>query len=357
MLIGYVTLAITVLPGVGSAIHPTGAVLDILVFLWLFATVLVQSVAVMHRADHLATLLGEPLGTLLLTLSAVAIEVSLIIALLLNGEDNPTIARDTTYAVLMVVLNGLLGLALVVGALRHRRQLFNTEGAQSFLSLLMPLSVISLVLPNYTASAPGGTLTPVQAMLFAVVMLAIYAIFLLVQTRTHPRFFAEPAEAEADTATDGPLSRRSIATAAALLVVALVPVPLLADELAATIESGIGVIEIPEAVAGILVASLVLAPEGMSAIAAARRNAMQRAINILFGSALSTVAVTVPTVIVFSLLSGHDLVLGLEPESVLILVLSLGLAVVTFGRGQTDVLKGYVHLLVFAVFLLLAFVP
>jgi Ca2+:H+ antiporter len=301
--------------------------------------------------------LGEPLGTILLTLSAVAIEVSLITALLFHGGENPTIARDTTFAVLMVVMNGLLGVTLLAGALRHKRQTFNTEGAQSYISLLLPLSVIGLVLPTATVSGADGTLTAVQAMLFAAFMLAIYAVFLLVQTRTHPRFFTEVEDEPPGEGSALPRTLKAGAIDAALLFVALLPVPLLADDLAATIEVGMSNAGIPEAVAGILVASLVLAPEGMSAVAAARRNRMQRAINILFGSALSTIAITVPTVIVISLVAGHDLILGLEPESMILLVLTLGLAVVTFGRGQTDVLKGIIHLLVFAVFVVLAFVP
>jgi Ca2+:H+ antiporter len=188
-------------------------------------------------------------------------------------------------------------------------------------------------------------------------MLAIYAVFLLVQTRTHPRFFTEVEDEPPGEGSALPRTLKAGAIDAALLFVALLPVPLLADDLAATIEVGMSNAGIPEAVAGILVASLVLAPEGMSAVAAARRNRMQRAINILFGSALSTIAITVPTVIVISLVAGHDLILGLEPESMILLVLTLGLAVVTFGRGQTDVLKGIIHLLVFAVFVVLAFVP
>ena len=161
------------------------------VFLLLVGVILWAAIGVMHHADHLALRLGEPLGTLILTLSAVSIEVSLIAALVLHGDANPTIARDTMFAVLMIILNGLVGVALMVGALRHHLQDFNPEGTRSFLAIIMPLAVVSMVLPNHTLSSPQGELTPAQGAVFAMFTLLLYGVFLAVQTRRHRVFFQE----------------------------------------------------------------------------------------------------------------------------------------------------------------------
>ena len=334
-------------------------------FVWLFAVILWCSVGVMRHADVLAHRLGEPFGALILTLSAVTIEVSIIAVIMLVGEDNPALARDTMFAILMIILGGLVGVSLLAGGLRHHVQSYNLEGARFFLVVLLPLATITLILPNYTLSTADPTLTPLQGALFGSFTLLLYGEFLLMQTRRHREFFQGPDEAPAHKTAhhpDQPLPAepvplRSTPYHVILLIVTLVPIPLLAHEFAIIVEFGIFVLDLPPAIAGVLVATLVLTPEGLSAVKAALENQMQRAVNLLLGSALSTIGLTVPVVLIVSLVTGHPLILGLKEEDALLLVLTLLVSSLTFSGARTDMLKGAVHLLLFAVFIVLIIQP
>lgn len=340
-------------------------------FVWLFAVILWCSVGVMRHADMLAHRLGEPFGALILTLSAVSIEVSIIAVIMLVGEDNPALARDTMFAILMIILGGLVGVSLLVGGLRHHVQSYNLEGARFFLVVLLPLATITLILPNYTLSTADPTLTPLQGALFGTFTLLLYGVFLLMQTRRHREFFQGPDEAPAHKTAPGqelpppaePIVRmpqspvRSTPTHVILLIVTLVPIPLLAHEFAIIVEFGIFQLDLPHAIAGVLVATLVLTPEGLSAVKAALENHMQRAVNLLLGSALSTIGLTVPVVLIISLATGHPLILGLKEEDALLLILTLLVSSLTFSGARTDMLKGAVHILLFAVFIVLIIQP
>jgi Ca2+:H+ antiporter len=346
------------------------------IFVWLFGVILWCAVAVMRHAEVLAHRLGEPLGALILTLSAISIEVSIIAVIMLVGEQNPELARDTMFAILMIILGGLVGIALLAGGFRHRVQSYNLEGARSFMVIILPLATVALILPNYTLATVDPTLDPLQGALFATFTLLLYGVFLLMQTRRHRDFFQEPEATEkrrpgrrrnaatpAQLAAAEPVVRdpqipvRSIPFHATLLFLTLLPIPLLAHEFAIIVEFGIFVLDLPPAMAGVLVATLVLTPEGMSAIKAAWDNQMQRSVNLLLGSALSTIGLTVPAVLVISLLTGQRLVLGLKEEDALLLVLTLIVSSLTFGGARTDMLKGAVHLLLFAVFVVLIIDP
>jgi Ca2+:H+ antiporter len=365
MLVGTATLALFFGIGPRWLTDVGNPLLASVVFVVLIAVILWSAIGVMHHADHLAVRLGEPLGTLVLTLSAVSIEVSLIAALVLHGDQNPTLARDTMFAVLMLMLNGLVGLALLVGAFRHHLQDFNPEGTRSFLAIIMPLSVISMVLPNHTLSSPEGTLTPFQGGLFAMFTLMLYGVFLAVQTRRHRTFFKEREKAMAGTDVDEPhlgamaegRADRGTRYHSLLLFLTLLPVPLLAENLAVILENGIARLGAPVALAGIIIAALVLAPEGLTAVRSAWRNKLQRAINLMLGSALSTIAVTIPVVVFLGLITGHHIILGLQTEDVVLLVLTLTLSMITFGGDRTDLLKGAVHLVLFFIFIVLVIVP
>jgi Ca2+:H+ antiporter len=361
MLVGMVTLALFFGIGGHRLTDVSKPVVAGAVFLLLVGVILWAAIGVMHHADHLALRLGEPLGTLILTLSAISIEVSLIAALVLHGDANPTIARDTMFAVLMIILNGLVGVALMVGALRHHLQDFNPEGTRSFLAIIMPLAVVSMVLPNHTLSSPQGELTPAQGAVFAMFTLLLYGVFLGVQTRRHRVFFQErqvgtvvdvAAEPSIGVLSEGS-EERGILYHSVLLFLTLLPVPLLAENLAVVVEDGIVALGAPVGLAGIVIAALVLAPEGLSAINSAWQNKLQRAINLMLGSALSTIAITIPVVVFLGLFTGHRIVLGLETENVVLLVLTLTLSMITFGGDRTDLLKGAVHLVLFLVFLVL----
>jgi Ca2+:H+ antiporter len=334
-------------------------------FAWLFGIILWCAVGVMRHAEVLAHRLGEPLGALILTLSAISIEVSIIAVIMLVGEQNPELARDTMFAILMIILGGLVGAALLAGGLRHRVQSYNLEGARFFLVVLLPLATITLILPNYTLSTADPTLTPLQGALFGIFTLLMYGVFLLMQTRRHREFFQGPEEghhaaiphAVEPILHEPEIPEHSTPWHVVVLIATLVPIPLLAHEFAVIVEFGIVVLDLPPAIAGVLVATLVLTPEGLSAIRAALDNQMQRAVNLLLGSALSTIGLTVPVVLIISLFTGQPLVLGLKEEDALLLILTLLVSTLTFSGARTDMLKGAVHILLFAVFIVLIIQP
>ncbi len=360
MIVGAVSLL--VLSTVGHAwLEVTTITSASIIFVWLFIVILWGAIGVMHHAEHIALRLGEPLGTLILTLSAILIEVALIASVMLVGAANPTLARDTMYAVLMLVLNGLLGATLLAGGLRHRQQEYNLEGARAFLVVLMPLAALALLLPNYTTSTAKPTLSPGQAVFFGLLTLALYGIFLAIQTHRHRSFFEEVGSSGLDagaaaSALHGP-ARGNLLFNAVMLLLTLLPIALLSHHLAGIVEFGIRELGAPSGLAGVLIASLILAPEGMTAFKAAWNNHLQRSVNIMLGSALSTIGLTVPTVLLIGLLLNAEIILGLEPEHAFLLMLTLLVSTLTFSGARTDMLKGAVHLVLFLVFIMLIIMP
>ena len=324
-----------------------------LVFLWLFIAVLGSVLGVVRHADHLAIRLGEPYGTLILTLSVISIEVISISAVMLHGGNNPTLVRDTIFAVIMIILNGMAGLCLLVGGWRHREQQYNLQGANSYLSVIIPLAVLSLILPTYTVSTEGPTLSSFQEVFLAVMTAGLYAVFLAIQTRRHRGFFTLGEKEDHHGAT--PASRRPLAVQAFLLVVYMVPVVYLAKQLAQPIDDLIEVVHAPAALGGIIIAVLVVTPEAISAVRAAQANRLQRSANIFLGSVLATIGLTIPCMMVISHLTGKKLVLGLQNADLVLLPLTLAVSIVTFGSGKTNILQGAVHLLLFAAYMMLVF--
>jgi Ca2+:H+ antiporter len=336
-----------------------------------FGVMLWCAFAVVGHADELAELLGEPYGTLILTISVISIEVAAIGSIMLHGQANPTLARDTMLAVLMIVLNGMVGLCLLVGGWRHVQQEFNLQGARAYLAVLVTLATITLVMPKFTISTPDPSLTPLQGVVFAIITVMLYGTFLAIQTMRHRGFFIEPADAatadppygeDRDHGRD-PVSREhggrrsSVFYHAAFLVLTLLPIVLLSKKLAILVDHGIEELNAPAALGGVVVAILVLSPEGMAALIAARANHLQRAVNICLGSALSTIGLTVPAVLMIGLFANIHVVLGLEGTEIVLVALTLLLGVLTFGSGRTNILQGAVHLVVFVVYLLLIFDP
>ncbi|HEY3661892.1 MAG TPA: ionic transporter y4hA [Chthoniobacterales bacterium] len=328
------------------------------VFLWLFGAVLWSAISVVRHADYLAIKCGEPYGTLILTLAAITIEVMMISAAMLHGANNPTLARDMMFAVLMIGLNGLIGLSLLLGGLRHREQSYNLKGTNAYLNAIMVLSVLGLVLPAFTTSMSGPNLSRVQEIFLGVSSLVLYGIFLLIQTMRHSQFFMESGgTADAGRAEHETVAMRSGFYHSALLVLYLVAVVLLAEKFAVPLDIGIERFGMPQALGGAIVAALVLAPEALSAIQAALKNHLQRSVNILHGSVLASIGLTIPAVIAIGLITHRQISLGLQGGNLPLLVLTLGTSVVTFASGKTSVLQGCIHLLLFAVFLLLIFCP
>lgn len=324
-------------------------------FVLIVGLILGCAMRVMHHGEALAEMLGEPMGALTLTLSAALIEISLLAVVMLSGAANPTIVRDTVYAELMIILGGMIGLALLLGGIRHHQQVYNFEGARSFLAVLIPLPIVILILPDFAPAEQAATLTGSKLLLIGALSLAIYVTFLLMQTVRHKAQFADPDEAAAATLaeTRRPWNARSAAVAAGLLLLVLAPIPLLADHLDAVLEVGIDELGMPHAAAGVVIAALVLSPEGAAAIQAAHANRLQRAVNLMLGSALSSVALAVPIMIAISAWTGKEMILGLDQQDVVMLATILLLTTITFGGARTDMLKGAVHLAVFAVFLVL----
>jgi Ca2+:H+ antiporter len=325
-----------------------------LVFLWLFAAVLGSALCVVRHAERLAVRLGEPYGTLILTLSITFIEVVSISAVMLHGENNPTLARDTVFAVVMIVLNGMVGLSLLLGGWRHREQHYNLQGANAYLGVIIPLVVLSLLLPDYTQTTPGPTLSLAQEAFLVLVAVGLYAAFLAIQTGRHSGYFREEDEAAAvGHAAQAGEAPPPIARHAALLVAYLVPVVFLAEQLAHPVDYLIETLRAPAPLGGVIVAVLVATPEAVGAARAALANHMQRSVNIFLGSVLSTIGLTVPAMVLIGHAIGRDVVLGVEHTDLVMLLLTLAVSVVTFASGHTNVIQGAVHLVLFAAYLLL----
>src|SRR5438874_7114128 len=326
------------------------------VFLWLFIAVLWSAISVVRHADYLASKCGEPYGTLILTLSAITIEVMMISAAMLHGKNNPTLARDMMFAVIMIALNGLIGLSLLLGGLRHREQHYNLQGASAYLNTIMVLAVLGLVVPNFTTSMSGPRFSTEQEVFLATTSIGLYAIFLLIQTTRHSQYFMESKGAgHASEHRSGPM--HSTIYHAVMLILYLLVVVVLAEKFAIPLDNSIERFGMPQALGGAIVAGLVLAPEALSGINAARQNQLQRSVNILHGSVLASIGLTIPAVITIGIMSKRTVTLGIEGGNLPLLLLTLAVSVVTFTSGKTNVLQGCIHLVLFAVFLLLIFCP
>lgn len=326
---------------------------------WLLLIILLSVFAVVRHAESLAGKLGEPLGTLVLTLSVTGIEVMIIVATMSTGQGSPTLARDAMFAVIMIVLNGMVGLTLLIGALKYHEQDYNLQGANAFLAVILPLAVIGLVLPNYTHSSAGQTFSPLQAAFLTLVSVVLYGVFLTIQIGRHRAYFrTSRPTAEATNAKRRRLivhEARSVPYHVVVLLAYMGPLVVLSQQLAVPIEFTIRVLGAPATLAGLLVAMLVLAPESLAAVRAALVNDLQRSVNVLLGSALATIGLTIPAVLTFGLLADKPIVLGLDGVDITLLALTLVLSTMTFSSSRTNVLLGAVHLLVFFAYLLLIF--
>lgn len=332
------------------------------ILLWLFGVILLSAFAIVRHAESLAVLLGEPLGTLVLTLSVIGIEVMMISAIMLTGEGKPALARDTMFAVVMIILNGMTGVSLLLGGWRHHEQTYNLQGANAFLALVVPLAVLGLVLPTFTTTTPGPTLSPFQSVFLSVMSIGIYGIFLAVQTSRHSEYFVLPeveeAVEEGELHQHGEHDEHAIKSAphhALLLLLYMLPLVVLAKQLAIPLEYGTRVLGAPEALSGFLVATLILSPEAMSAVRAAVRNQLQRSVNILLGSVLATIGLTIPAVLTIGLITGKTVFLGLDAVDTILLLLTLALSTLTFSNNRTNVLLGAMHLLLFLAYLMFIF--
>lgn len=319
----------------------------------IFVLMLGCVLSVVRNADHLAEILPEPYGTLVLTLSATIIEVSLMLQVMLNGKENPALLRDTVFAILMLSMNGMVGLSITGGGWRHREQAFNLRGALSFVQLIAPLSFMLLIMPNYTTSTHGPTLDRHQEIYLGSLSVVVYLLFLMIQTGRHRSYFdhlSAAIEAEPNHVHKPKPQGKIFGTIikyALGLILSLIPVVLLSEYLGDTINYVIDELDAPVALGGLIIASLGLSSEGLGAIRAALANRMQRAVNICLGSALSTIGLTVPTVLIIASCLGMELTLGLDGNNSTLLTATLFITVMTFVSGAANILQGIIHLMLF----------
>lgn len=314
--------------------------------------------AAVYHAEILAHYLGEPFGTLTLALAVTVIEVSLIVSIMLGeGAQAQALARDTLMAAIMITINGIVGICLLAGGRRHHEQTYTQSGVSAGLAMLATLSVLTLVLPNFTTSAAGAFYAPQQLVFVAIVSLIIYATFVVAQTIRHRDHYLHHIEDADDHAHQAPVPRSKALAAGGVLLVALVGVVLLAKNLSPAIEASVAALGAPQALVGIIIATLVLAPEGFAALGAARANRVQTSLNLAIGSALASIGLTIPAVAAVALMLDLDLELGLSMRSTVLLALTLLVATITLSRGRTTVVQGVIHLVIFATWLFTTIVP
>jgi Ca2+:H+ antiporter len=345
-LLAWAILMTTTIAGVSGIIAAAaGAVLIATVF------------AAVYHAEVVAHRIGEPFGTLVLAVAVTVIEVALIVSVMVGaGADKAGLARDTVFAAVMIVCNGIVGACLLSGGMRHHEQGFHLQGASAALAVLAALTTLTLILPNFTTSAAGPVFSTPQLFFAGVVSLVLYCSFIFVQTVRHRDYFL-PVEGVGEETHAPPPSDKTALVSAGLLFAALISVVLLAKVLTPTLEIGLAHLNAPKAVVGIVIAALVLLPEGLAALRAARANRLQTSLNLALGSALASIGLTIPVVAVVSIVFRQPLELGLGGKEEVLLALTLLVGVVTLGTGRTTVLQGIVHLVIFAAFLFLAVVP
>ena len=315
-------------------------------------------VSAVHHAEVVAHRVGEPFGTLVLALAITAIEVALIVSLMLTGgEEKSGLARDTIYATVMIISSGVIGICLLLGGLRHHEQSFRIEGAGPALAALTALATLVLILPGFTVSAPGASYTTTQLVFVAVSSLLVWSAFVFFQTVRHRDYFLPVSDPSNESVHAEPPSTRESWLSFVLLVVALVAVVGLAKLISPTIEAAVVAVGAPRAIVGIIIAMVVLLPEGVSAIRAALNNRLQTSMNLAFGSALASIGLTIPVVVAVTIALDLPLVLGLQAKDMILLVLSLVVCAIGLGNGRTNMMQGAVQVVIFAAFLFLSLVP
>ena len=322
----------------------------------LIAVLLIATVQIgVHHAEVVALRVGEPFGTLVLALAVTIIELALIVSIMVSKTSAASLARDTVFATVMIVCNGVVGLCLLVGGLRHRVMEFNVEGTNHALVVLVPLTTLVLVLPAFTTTTPGPFYSTSQLVFAGICSLLLYGVFVFVQTVRHRDYFLPVGGAE-DMHAPPPTNAVALSSLL-LLVVSLVAVVGLAKKLSPAIEAGVDKMSAPPSVVGIAIALLVLMPETWAALRNALHNRMQTSLNLALGSALATIGLTIPGVAILSISLGLPLELGLRPTETVLLAITLLVSAMSLASGRSTLMHGVVMLVMFAVFLFLAIVP
>ncbi len=328
----------------------------------LIALILAGAVmSAVHHAEVVAHRVGEPFGSLILAVAVTVIEVALIVTLMVSGGDHDTsaLARDTVFAAVMITANGIVGISLLVGALKHGLIVFNAEGAGAALATVTSLAVLALVLPTFT-STPGPQFSPGQLAFAAVASLALYAMFVFTQTVRHRDFFlpvAHDGGILADEEHADPPTGRDALNSLGLLMVALIAVVGLAKLLSPAIESGVDAVGFPQSFVGVVIALLVLLPETFAAVRAATRNRIQTSLNLALGSAMASIGLTIPAIALASIWLDGPLKLGLGDTQIVLLMLTVVVSILTLVPGRATRLQGGLHLVIFAAFVFLSINP
>ncbi|MFY1026949.1 calcium:proton antiporter [Actinobacillus seminis] len=309
-----------------------------------------------HHAEVVAHKVGEPFGTIILALAITVIEVALIVSLMVAGGDNAAyLARDTVFAAIMLILNGILGACLMIGGLKHHEQYFSQKSATTALVTLVSILVLTLILPNFTTSTEGPTYSSAQLLFVAIASLVLYGSFIMVQTVRHRDYFL--ADDDNPTHHAEPPSRKVALISLLFLIIGLGIVVLLAKALSPIIESLVISAGAPLTLVGVIIAAVVLMPEGLAALTAAHRNRLQTSINLALGSALASIGLTIPAVVVVCLIYDINMVLGLDWKSMVLLCLSAFVAMLSLNHGRTNMLYGIVLLVNLVAYIFTVIIP
>jgi Ca2+:H+ antiporter len=319
-------------------------------FAWLFLVILWAASSVVNHAEVLAHKYGEPYGTLILTFSVVTIEVIMIVAIMLHEDNNPTFARDTLYTLLILMLNVMIGLPILVGGLKHGEQRYNLKSSETYYSVILCFVGLGLFMP---VVMPAYYLETYEIFLIAA-SVALYLVFLRIQTREHRYFFVFEPDDKVDEHDENIHSESGIYHICVLIAILLL-VAFLSKSLAIVTDKLMADLKAPEALGALVVAILILAPEALTALRAGLNNEAQRVVNIGLGSALSTIGLTIPVVLVIGFLTGRTVDLALSPIQMMMLGLTLLVGIVSYRRGETNVLMGAIHMVLFAAFAVLTF--
>lgn len=340
-------------------------------FLLLLFTIIGAAFGVVKEADALAHKLGEPYGTLILTLSIVSIEVILIAAVLLGPGENPTIGKDSIFSVMMIIMNLVMGLCILLGGLKFGEQEYNAQGTLSYMAMIILLGGIGLLLPNFIQGAGGGAFTTTQAVVLSGLVIVLYGFFLLLQMKGYKHLYQQPQagsmgilfsqrqalEEQATETTTTPIDKKEIGVRTLILLGMILPIVLLSHNMATVVDYGIKAFNLPPLLGGVLIAIIVFTPESMTAIKAALNNEFQRAINLCHGAFVSTVGLTIPAVLIVGLIMDKTVLFGMTATETILFIITLLLSLMTFIGKRTTPIMGMMHLVLFVVFMLLIFNP
>lgn len=362
--IAWVTTVLFLTIGHEYVVHPPSAAVAVACFVVILGAIMVAAFGVVRQAEHLAESVGEPFGTLILTLTVVVIEVVLIASVMLGPDGSATIGRDSLFAVMMIIVNAVLGLSILLGALKFGPQRYNMEGTSVFIALIAALSLVTLVLPSFLSSAGDGALVPVQSIGIAVLSAALYGFFLFMQTGADRALYLQPEAAGPPAKSSRTATRRhrratkgELITGSVLLVATVLPIVLLAHDLGLLVDLGIERTGAPVALGGVIIALIVFTPEAITAVRAALANENQRALNLGLGAFVSTVGLTIPAILVIGLITGQQVILGESPGNMVLICITLVMTVITYFAPRTTAVHGAVHIMLFGVYGVLLFAP